>query len=119
MKRFFLLLSIWLVLAGGVATPAAGQAAERGAPMEFVLGASSFALTLPYCLVKLAYALGGSLIGGLAWGLTGGRGDIARAIIQPAVRGDYVISPEHLTNDRALVFVGRDPAMQSSSSSSY
>ncbi len=84
--------------------------------MEFGLGVSSLALTIPYGLVKLAYALGGSLTGGLAWVLTGGRSDIARAIIQPAVRGDYVIIPEHLTNKRALVFVGRDPAMQSSQS---
>jgi hypothetical protein len=109
MKRFILLLSIYVFLIGG-AGPAGAQDAERGAPMEFVLGASSFALTLPYGLVKLTYALGGSLTGGVAWVLTGGRSEIARAIVQPAVRGDYVIIPEHLTNDRALVFVGRDPS---------
>ncbi len=109
MKRFILLLSIYVFLIGG-AGPAGAQDAERGAPMEFVLGASSFALTLPYGLVKLTYAHGGRLTGGVAWVLTGGRSEIARAIVQPAVRGDYVIIPEHLTNDRALVFVGRDPS---------
>ena len=109
MKRFILLLSIYVFLLGG-AGPAGAQDAERGAPMEFVLGASSFALTIPYGLVKLTYAVGGSLTGGVAWVLTGGRSEIARAIVQPAVRGDYVIIPEHLTNDRALVFVGRDPS---------
>ncbi len=76
MKRFILLLSIWVFLIGG-AGPAGAQDAERGAPMEFVLGASSFALTLPYGLVKLTYALGGSLTGGVAWALTGGRSDIS------------------------------------------
>ena len=111
MKRAMLLLSIWVFLIGG-AGPAGAQDAERGATMEFVLGVSSFALTLPYGLVKLTYALGGSLTGGLAWVLTGGRSEIARAIIQPALRGDYVIVPEHLTNDRAWVFVGRDPSRE-------
>ncbi len=111
MKRSILLLSIWVILMGG-AEPAAAQDGERSAAMEFGLGVSSLALTLPYGLVKLAYALGGSLTGGVAWALTGGRSDIARAIVQPAVRGDYVINPEHLTNDRALVFVGRDPSRE-------
>ena len=109
MKRSILLLSIWVFLMGGAA-PAVAQDTERSAAMEFTLGVSSFALTLPYGLVKLAYALGGSLTGSVAWVLTGGRSEVARAIIQPAVRGDYVIIPEHLTNDRALVFVGRDPS---------
>jgi len=111
MKRFILLLSIYVFLMGGAA-PAVAQDAERGATMEFALGVSSFALTLPYGLVKLTYALGGSLTGGMAWVLTGGQSEVARAIIQPAVRGDYVIIPEHLTNDRALVFVGRDPSRE-------
>ena len=111
MKRFILLLSIYVFLMGGAA-PAVAQDAERGATMEFALGVSSFALTLPYGLVKLTYALAGSLTAGLPGVLTGGRTEIARAIIQPAVRGDYVIVPEHLTNDRALVFVGRDPSRE-------
>ncbi len=106
-----LLLSIWVFLLGGAA-PAVAQDAERGATMEFCLGVSSLALTLPYGLVKVVYALGGTLTGGVAWVLTGGRNEVARAIIQPAVRGDYVIIPEHLTNDRALVFVGRDPSRE-------
>ncbi len=106
-----LLLSIWVFLLGGAA-PAVAQDAERSATMEFALGVSSLALTLPYGLVKVAYALGGSLTGSVAWVLTGGRSEIARAIVQPAVRGDYVIVPEHLTNDRALVFVGRDPSKE-------
>ncbi len=106
-----LLLSIWVFLMGGAA-PAVAQDAERGATMEFALGVSSLALTLPYGLVKVGYALGGTLTGGGAGVLTGGRSEIGRASIQPAVRGDYVIIPEHLTNDRALVFVGRDPSRE-------
>ena len=114
MKSSLLVLAIGLVLMSGAAAPAAAQDGERSAAAEFGLGVSSLALTLPYGLAKLVYALGGSVTGGLAWALTGGRFDIARAIIQPAVRGDYVITPEHLTNNRALVFIGREPDRQPS-----
>ncbi len=111
MKHLFWLLSVCLVLAGGTAT---AQAGERSAPAHLGLGVASFALTLPYGLVKTAYALAGSVTGGLAWAFTGGRCDVARAIVQPAIRGDYVVVPENLTSERALVFVGRAPEAQSS-----
>ena len=113
MKNMAFSLLVCLVLAS-VPVPAAAQASERNAAAECGLGVASFALTLPYGLVKTAYAVGGSLTGGLAWVLTGGRNDIARAIFQPAVRGDYVVVPEHLLFERPLVFVGRDPRTQSS-----
>jgi hypothetical protein len=114
MKKMAFSLSVCLVLASALTAPAAAQASERNTAAEFGLGVASFALTVPYGLVKTAYAVGGSLVGGLAWVLTGGRNDTARAIIQPAVRGDYVVVPEHLLIQRSLVFVGRDPRTQSS-----
>ncbi len=62
-----------------------------------------------YGPVKVIYAVLGTATGGLAWVLTGGNRAAARAIIQPAVRGDYVVVPENLTNDKPLHFAGRDP----------
>jgi hypothetical protein len=93
----------------GVMGPGAARAAERSTVAHFGLGAGSVLCTFVYGTVKTVYAVGGSIVGGLAFVLTGGRGDVARAIIQPSVRGDYVVTPEHLTMERALVFVGRDP----------
>ena len=66
--------------------------------------------TFVYGTVKTVYAIVGTITGGLAFALTGGRGDVAREIIQPAVRGDYAITPDILTGQQPLVFVGRDPA---------
>ena len=83
--------------------------AERSAGGEFGLGVGSLLLSLPYGLVKTVYAVGGIVVGGLGWTLTGGRNDVARAIWQPALRGDYVITPEVLTGQKPLTFVGRDP----------
>jgi len=102
----------WLVCAAlfwSTAIPRLGYAAERHAATHFLLGAGSFVTTVFYGAVKTSYAVLGSVVGGLAFALTGGRGDVARAILQPAIRGDYVITPEHLTMERPLIFSGRDP----------
>lgn len=89
--------------------PAAAQGAPRHAAAEMGLGIASAAVTLLYGPAKVLYALLGTATGGLAWALTGGSGETARSIIQPAVRGDYVVTPENLTSERPLVFAGRDP----------
>ncbi len=83
--------------------------AERSAGGAFGLGVGSLLLTIPYGFCKTVYAVGGLVVGGLGWTLTGGRTDVARAIWQPALRGDYVVSPEVLTGEKPLTFVGRDP----------
>jgi hypothetical protein len=93
----------------GVMGPGTARASERSAPMHFVLGAGSVIGTFVYGTVKTVYAVLGTVTGGLGFALTGGRRDVARAIMQPAIRGDYVITPEHLTMERPLIFAGRDP----------
>jgi hypothetical protein len=65
--------------------------------------------TLLYSPVKVLYATGGLLVGGLAWGLSGGDGDVLTAVVTPAVRGDYVITPSLLRGERPIEFFGRDP----------
>ncbi len=113
MKRSILMLSVCLFLVAGPLGPAPVHARSAGG--EFGLGLSSLILTLPYGFVKATYAVVGSVTGGLAWAITGGRNEVARAIIQPALRGDYVIVPEHLLTERPLIFVGRNPDQSSSS----
>ena len=109
------IISICLVVAlgiGGTPGPATAQAQERNVAYHMGLGTAAFILTIPYGVGKIIYALGGAVTGGLAWALTGGRRDIARAIIEPTLRGDYVIVPENLTMERPLTFSGRDPQQQ-------
>ena len=52
---------------------------------------------------------GGGIIGGFAWLLSAGDYQVMYAVITPAVRGDYVVTPAHLRGERELEFIGRDP----------
>jgi hypothetical protein len=63
--------------------------------------------TLVYSPVKLAYAASGLVIGSLAWMWSFGRRRVTRPIFDAALRGDYLITPEHLTGKRKLRFIGR------------
>jgi hypothetical protein len=110
MKRRCKALLLFAALSGGVMGPGAARAEERSAAAQFGLGAGSVLCTVVYGTVKTVYAIFGTLTGGVAWALTGGRSDVAREIIQPAVRGDYAVTPDILTGQQPLVFVGRDPA---------
>lgn len=100
-----------LALAGFLAaTIAAGPAAADEMANEAGMGALAGFSTLIYAPVKLAYATAGLLFGGIAWGLSGGDSDVMMAVITPAVRGDYVITPAQLRMEQPIEFFGRDPA---------
>jgi hypothetical protein len=92
-----------------VSSPGLARAQESTAE-NAGLGAASALSTLIYGPVKCVYALGGLIVGGLAWPLSGGDSDVMWKIMTPAVRGDYVVTPAHLTGERPLEFLGRDPA---------
>jgi len=77
---------------------------------EAGMGAASALATLVYGPVKLVYATCGLVFGGIAWGLSGGDSQVLTAVVTPAVRGDYVVTPEHLRMQKSLEFFGRDPA---------
>ena len=81
-------------------------------------GVGSALASLVYVPAKVAYAAAGAVFGGIAWGLSGGNAEILGAVVTPAVRGDYVVTPAHLRRERPLEFVGRpsgsaesDPAL--------
>jgi hypothetical protein len=93
----------------------ADEAPERNIMLHYGLGVGSVLATLVYGPVKVVYATLGSVTGGLAYLLTGGRLDVPREIIQPAIRGDYVVTPEHLTFNQPLLFVGKERALDKSS----
>ena len=100
-----------LVLAALMAsTVAAGPAAADEMTNEAGLGALAAVSTLVYAPVKLVYATCGLVFGGIAWGLSGGDSDVMMAVVTPAVRGDYVITPSHLRMEKSVEFFGKDPA---------
>ncbi len=90
--------------------PANARAEEPSAASEAGMGALAALSTLVYGPVKVVYAVGGLIIGGFAWALSGGDRDVMNAVFTPAVRGDYVVTPAHLRGERPLEFFGRDPA---------
>ena len=72
-------------------------------------GALSAVATLFYSPVKVLYATCGLIFGGAAWGLSGGDSDVLRAVVTPAVRGDYVLTPSLIRGERPIEFFGKDP----------
>jgi hypothetical protein len=101
-----------LILAMAAAPTAAWADMGTEVPNEGGIGAVAALSTLIYGPVKLTYATLGLLIGGAAWGLSGGDQQVLEAVVTPALRGDYVVTPEHIRMERGLEFYGRDPQYQ-------
>ena len=87
--------------------PSVAQA-ETGSS-EAGYGALSALTSLIYAPVKITYAIGGGIIGGIAWLVSAGDNEVMHAIVTPAVYGDYVVTPSHLRGERDLEFIGRAP----------
>ena len=51
----------------------------------------------------------GVLFGGFSWVLSGGDTEVLTAVVSPAIRGDYVITPSHIRGERSVEFIGRQP----------
>jgi len=97
-----------VLLAATLATPAAAQTSSGGsATQQFVTGAACFIISPVYGAFKVAFALAGATVGGLAWAFTGGDDESAGKIWDASLKGTYVISPEHLRGDEPIRFVGR------------
>ena len=82
------------------------QKAGSSSTKEAGLQAASWVLTLPYGAAKVAYAIGGGIVGGLAWAMTGGNTEVAKSIWIPSMTGDYIVQPQHLKREKPLRFLG-------------
>lgn len=71
------------------------------------MGLGSGLATLVYAPAKTLYALGGVMVGGLAYAFSGGDADVARVVLEPSVLGDYVITPQQLDGQRPIAFFGQ------------
>lgn len=78
---------------------------------ESGLGAAAALSSLVYSPVKLVYALGGLVVGSLAWVFTAGDTNVADKVYVRSLRGTYVITPAILRGEEELVFIGRDPSV--------
>ncbi len=97
------------VLCGSLIALAPASASADNMATEGGLGVGSVVTSLVYGPVKLIYAIGGCIVGGLAWVFSGGDSDVAKVVLTPSVRGDYVITPNQLRGRERIHFLGRDP----------
>jgi hypothetical protein len=67
---------------------------------------AAFGASIPYFVGKGAFAIGGGIIGGLAYVFSGLNEQTAKSIWIPSMYGTYVITPEHLTGERPVRFLG-------------
>ncbi len=79
---------------------------QQGTAEGAGIGAASAAATILYFPFKAAFALGGGIVGGLAYVFSGFNEITAKSIWIPSIYGTYVITPEHLAGDRPVRFLG-------------
>ena len=96
-------LGLLIALTGN---PAIAAETSETSPEGAALQAASWVATIPYGAVKVAYALGGGIVGGLAWMVTGGNTAVAKAVWIPSMTGDYIVLPQNLTGEKSLLFMG-------------
>jgi hypothetical protein len=81
------------------------QGPASGAGMR----AASAAATILYFPFKAAFAIAGGLVGGLAYVFSAFSEPTAKSVWLSSMGGTYVITPEHLTGDRPVRFMGVAP----------
>jgi hypothetical protein len=104
-RSLFIGAALGLLIAG-TANPAIAAEQSGTSPEGVGLQAASWLATIPYGAVKVGYALGGGIVGGLAWAFTGGDTAAAKAVWIPSMTGDYIVQPQNLTGEKPLHFVG-------------
>ncbi|WP_447600183.1 hypothetical protein [Nitrospira sp. Nam80] len=80
--------------------------ASTGTPSGVGMQAASAVATILYFPFKAAFAIGGGVVGGLAYAFSGGSEQTAKNIWIPSMYGTYIITPEHLKGDKPVRFLG-------------
>jgi hypothetical protein len=62
--------------------------------------------TLLYLPLKAVFAIGGGIVGGLAYLFSGGSEQAAKSIWDTSLYGTYIITPDHLEGNRPIRFLG-------------
>ncbi|MCA9471392.1 MAG: hypothetical protein MRJ96_09795 [Nitrospirales bacterium] len=109
-RTVFQRLLYWTVMSmlmlGLSAQPVFAEEEKSDKAADIGLGIASFLSTLPYGAVKIAYAGLGAIVGGFTYLLTAGDLDSANIVWEKSLLGTYVITPEHLTGDKPVRFLG-------------
>lgn len=79
---------------------------EGGNASSAGMGAAAGLSTLLYLPLKAAFAIGGGIVGGLAYAFSGGNENAAKSIWTTSLYGTYIITPDHLRGDKPIRFLG-------------
>jgi hypothetical protein len=82
------------------------ESTEGGTPSSAGMQVAAGLSTLVYLPVKVAFAIGGGIVGGLAYAFSGGNEQAAKSIWDTSLYGTYLITPDHLQGNRPIRFLG-------------
>lgn len=88
------------------ATTLSSSDSSENSAADVGMKAASAVATIVYFPFKIAFALGGGVVGGLAYVFTGGNEEAAKSIWQTSMEGTYNITPENLTGEEPVHFFG-------------
>ncbi|HJT19883.1 MAG TPA: hypothetical protein VJ746_05410 [Nitrospira sp.] len=110
-STFFVVLVILCFLLSITVAPVSAPAQDSTSGSDGSEGTgiqvASWALTVPYCLGKTAFAIGGGLVGGLGYLFSGGNAKTAKAIWVTSIYGTYILRPAHLRGEEPIHFLGQ------------
>lgn len=88
------------------ASSSSTESVEGGTASSAGMQAAAGLCTILYFPFKAAFAIGGGIVGGLAYAFSGGNEQAAKSIWDTSLRGTYYISPDHLQGNRPIRFLG-------------
>ncbi len=88
------------------AAPSSNASTEGGTPSSAGMQVAAGFSTLLYLPLKVAFAIGGGIVGGLTYAFTGGNEQAAKSVWNTSLYGTYLITPDHLQGNRPIRFLG-------------
>ncbi len=105
-------IAVGLIVMGLTMIPPGSTLAEDQAPGTdrsegTGIQVASWLLTVPYCAGKSAFAVAGSVVGGLGYAFSGGNSKTAESVWATSVYGTYILRPTHLRGEEQIHFFGK------------
>ena len=88
------------------AAPSSNASTEGGTASSVGMQAAAAISTILYFPCKVAFAIGGGIVGVLTYAFTGGNDHAAKTVWTTSMYGTYIITPDHLQGNRPIRFLG-------------